>query len=56
MCFVESVMLHKVVDRLLRLPAAGAFGDEAWVSGHGHKIEVGTQAVTSCKEDVEEEV
>lgn len=56
MFFVKAVVLEQVVNRLLRLSAAAAFGDVAWVRGHGHEVEICSKAVKCRKCNVEKEV
>jgi hypothetical protein len=56
MLFVKNAVLEQVVNRLLRLPAAAAFGDKAWIRGHSHEVEVCGEAVEHCKCNVQEEI
>lgn len=53
---VINVVLQQVVNRLLRLSAAAAFGDVAGVCRHGHEIEVCSEAVKHRECNVEEEI
>jgi hypothetical protein len=56
MLFVKNAVFKQVVNRLLRLPTAAAFGDKAWVRGHRHEVEVCSEAVEHCKRNVQEEI
>jgi hypothetical protein len=56
MLFVKNAVFEQVVNRLLRLPAAAAFRDKAWVRGHRHEVEVCSEAVEHGKCDVQKEI
>jgi hypothetical protein len=56
MLFVKDAVLEQVVNRLLRLPTAAAFGNKAWIRGHRHEVEVCSEAVEHCKCNVQEEI
>lgn len=56
MFFVKAVVLEQVVNRLLRLSAAAALGNVAWVRGHGHEVEICGKAVKCRKCNIEKEV
>lgn len=49
MFLIIDVILEQVVNRLLRLSAAVALGNVAWVRGHRHEVEICGKAV-KCRE------
>ena len=48
--FIIDIIFEQIIDRLLRLAAAAALWDKAWVRGHGHEVEVATEAVECRKQ------
>lgn len=56
MFLVEDTIFDQVVNRLLRLSATAALGNVARIRGHGHEVEICSEAVKHRKGDVEKEI
>ena len=53
MLLVKDAVLKQLVNRLLRLATAAAFGHVARIAGHGHEVKVCSEAVKHREGDVE---